>query len=62
MARRPAWLPGGGGGGIFLFLVLLIIVAALVVWARSRHPPGRSHPAATGVPPTLPARTAPTRR
>ncbi|HEY1604593.1 MAG TPA: hypothetical protein VGF77_03245 [Allosphingosinicella sp.] len=62
MARRPAWLPGGGGGSIFLFLILLILVAVLIFWARSRHPPGRSHPAATGVPPTLPARALPAPR
>ena len=62
MARRPAWLPGGGGGGssgILLLAVLLAVVAALIFWAWSAHPPGSAHPAATGVPPTLPAGKSP---
>ena len=59
MATRPPWLPGGGGG-IGLIVVLLIVVAVLIFWAWSTHPPGSSRPAATGVPPTAPAKAMPT--
>lgn len=59
MATRPPWLPGGGRG-IGLIVVLLIIVAILIFWAWSAHPPGSSQPAATGVPPTAPAKAMPT--
>lgn len=59
MATRPPWLPGGGGG-IVLLVAMLVIVAALVFWAWSAHPPGTSHPAATGVPPTAPPKAMPT--
>jgi hypothetical protein len=61
MATRPPSMPGGGRG-IFLLVILLIVVAALVLWARSAHPPGTAHPAATGVPPTAPAKAMPTPR
>jgi hypothetical protein len=47
-------------GGILLLVIFLVIVAALIFWARSVHPPGTSHPAATGVPPTAPAKAVPT--
>jgi hypothetical protein len=58
MATRPPWLPGGSSG-IFLLVVLLILVGALIFWARSAHPPGTAPPAATGVPPTAPAKALP---
>lgn len=58
MSTRPPWRPTGGSG-ILLLVILLILVAALVVWARSTHPPGTATPAATGVPPTAPAKAAP---
>ncbi|MEA3001762.1 MAG: hypothetical protein QOH81_550 [Sphingomonadales bacterium] len=58
MSTRPPWLPGGATG-ILLILILLVIVAALILWARSAHPPGSANPAATGVPPTAPAKAAP---
>jgi hypothetical protein len=59
MATRPPWRPGGGGG-VLLIVVLLLIVAVLVFWAWSAHPPGSATPAATGVPPTAPAKATPT--
>jgi hypothetical protein len=59
MATKPPWMPGGGGG-ILLIVVFLIVVAILIFWARSAHPPGSAHPAATGVPPTAPAKAIPT--
>ena len=52
----------GGGGGILIILALLIIVAILIFWAWSAHPPGTSYPAATGVPPTAPAKAIPAPR
>jgi hypothetical protein len=57
--RRPPWLPAGGST-VLLLLILLLIVAGLVFWGWSKHPPGQSHPAATGVPPTAPAKALPT--
>jgi hypothetical protein len=60
MATRPPSTPGGGRG-IFLLVVLLIVVGALIFWAWSTHPPGTAHPAATGVPPTAPAKALPAR-
>ena len=58
MSTRPPWRPTGGSG-ILLLVILLVVVAALFLWARSAHPPGTSRPAATGVPPTAPARAMP---
>jgi hypothetical protein len=58
MRTRPPWL-SSGGTGILLILLLLIIIAGLVLWARSAHPTGSSHPAATGVPPTPPPKAVP---
>jgi hypothetical protein len=59
MSTRPPWLPSGGSG-ILMLVILLIVIAALFFWARSAHPPGTSHPAATGVPPTAPPGATPT--
>ena len=58
MATEP---PGRGTGGswVLLLAVLLVLVAGLFLWARSAHPPGSAQPAATGVPPTLPAKAQP---
>ena len=55
MATRPPWMPGGGGGVLLLVLVV-IVIAVLVFWGWSSRSP---HPAATGVPPTLPAKALP---
>jgi hypothetical protein len=59
MSSRPPGVPTGGRG-MLLLVIFLVIVAALIFWARSAHPPGTSHPAATGVPPIAPAKAAPT--
>lgn len=55
MSSKPPGEPSGGSG-ILLLVVLLVIVAALLFWAWSAHPPGKSAPVATGVPPTAPAK------
>lgn len=61
MRTRPPWLPSGGTG-ILLLLLLLVVIALLLVWGRAAHPPGSPHPAATGVPPTAPAKALPAPR